>query len=222
MSSVAGQLVVRQSTVLSARVNAAAQRINALSRAATLEFALEIGRAVIETLYDGRVGGWRGRAPKETGLRQLAAHPALCISASTLYRSLAVFELCERLNCADSLRHLGISHLRAVLSAPESEQASLVTAAETEGWSVAQLERAVSERSRPTQHRGGRPRSPAYVRSIRRMGELMNAQALEGLDEVDRLDPSQARELLRLVGKVRERISLIEQVLVRPARERAS
>jgi hypothetical protein len=135
---------------------------------------------------------------------------------------LAVFELCERLNCGESLRHLGLSHLRAVLSAPEAEQACLIAAAEKEGWSVARLERAVAEQSRVTRHRGGRPRSPAYVKSIRRMGELMNPQALEGLDEVDRLEPGQARELLRVVGRVRERISLIEQVLVRPARERAS
>jgi hypothetical protein len=217
---VTAQIILRHDTLLSTRVNAAAQRINALSRAATLEFALEIGRAVIETLYDGQTGGWRSRGRKEAGLRALASHPALCISASTLYRSLAMFELCSRLSCGQSLRHLGVSHLRAVLIAPEGEQPLLVAVAEEQRWSVARLEREVADRVHVNQHRGGRPRSPGYVKSIRRMGQLMNAQALEGLDEVDQLEPGEARELLRVVSRVRERISLIEQVLVRPARER--
>lgn len=215
-----GQLAIAEGALLAERVDAAASRINALSRAATLEFAFEIGRAVIETLYDGRLGEWRSRGRKEAGLRELAAHPALCISASTLYRSLAIYELCTRLGRRGELRNLGVSHLRAILTAPEEEQALLVERAEEEAWSVAQLEREVSERAHVGQSRGGRPRSPGYIKSIRRMGQLTAPEALEGLDEVDRLGPEEAQELLLVVGRIRERISLIERVLGRPARDR--
>jgi hypothetical protein len=204
---------------VAARVDAAARRINALSKAATLQVAFEIGEAVIETMYDGRMSQWRTRGRKELGLRQLASHPKLCISASTLYRSIAIYELCTRLDCRASLRHLGVSHLRAVLHAPHAEQGMLVARAEHEAWSVARLEREVTHSPLPSQARGGRPRSPSYVKSIRRMGQLTEPEALEGLDAVDSLEPEVARELLRVVGRIRERISLIELVLGRPARE---
>jgi len=208
-----------EQALLAARVDAAARKINAISRAAALDFAFEIGKSVIEALYDGQLGEWRSRGRKEAGLRELAAHPALCISASTLYRSLAIYELCVRLG-RRSLRNLGVSHLRAILNAPTDDQPLLVARAEEEAWSVARLEREVSERSRVNRSRGGRPRSPEYVKSIRRMSQLTDPQSLEGLDEVDSLELGEAQELLLVVGKVRERISLIERELVRSSRER--
>ncbi len=67
-----------------------ARKINAIVRATTLEFAFEIGKTVIDDLYAGQLNEWRHRGRKETGLRELAAHPALSISATTLYRSLAI------------------------------------------------------------------------------------------------------------------------------------
>lgn len=211
---------VKTQVMWSRRVDDAARRINAISRAATLEFALEIGRAVIETLYQGRLTEWRGRGRKEIGLRQLAAHPNLSISASTLYRSIAIYELCERVGHCGSLRHLGVSHLRALLAAPEAEQTALLQRAELEKWSVARLEREV-DKGQGRESRGGRPRSPEYVKSIRRMNQLVAPRALDGLDEADNLSPAEARELLAMVGSLRERIALIERMLVRSARERS-
>lgn len=213
------QVVIAEQALLAARVDAAARKINALSRAAALEFAFEIGKTVIESLYDGQLGEWRNRGRKEVGLRELAAHPALCISASTLYRSLAIYELCTRLG-RRSLHNLGVSHLRAILGAPANDQAVLVARAEEEAWSVARLEREVADRSHASRSRGGRPRSPEYIKSIRRMGQLTDPEALEGLDEVDSLELDEAQELLLVVGKVRERISIIERELVRSSRER--
>lgn len=213
------QVVMAEQALLAARVDAAARKINALSRAAALEFAFEIGRTVIETLYEGQLGEWRNRGRKEAGLRELAAHPSLCISASTLYRSLAIYELCTRLG-RRSLHNLGVSHLRAILSASPTDQALLVARAEEEAWSVARLEREVADRAQVNRNRGGRPRSPEYIKSIRRMGQLTDPEALEGLDDVDSLEFEEAQELLSVVGKVRERISLIERELVRSSRER--
>jgi hypothetical protein len=212
---------VKTQVVWSQRVDAAARRINAISRAATLEFALEIGRAVIETLYQGRLNEWRSRGRKEIGLRQLATHPNLSISASTLYRSIAIYELCERVGRCGPLRHLGVSHLRAVLAAPEDKQTALIKRAEEEKWSVSRLESEV-DKEQARASRGGRPRSPEYVKSIRRMNQLVAPRALDGLDEADRLSPAEARELLAMVSCLRERIALIERMLIRPARERGS
>src|SRR5690606_40352747 len=59
----------------------------------------------------------------------------------------------------------------SILNAPTDDQPLLVARAEEEAWSVARLEREVSERSRVNRSRGGRPRSPEYVKSIRRSEE---------------------------------------------------
>ncbi len=99
------------------------------------------------------------------------------------------------------MRNLGVSHLRAILTASEGDQAHLIARADEEGWSVARLEREVAERVQVAHHKGGRPRSPGFIKSIRRMGQLTNPEALEGLDEVDRLEPEEAQELLRVVTR---------------------
>lgn len=212
-------VIVEPRAHLDARVQLAAQRISALSRRATLEFALEVGRIVIVTLYDGDLCEWRRRGRKSNSLRALARHPDLAISPATLYRSLALYELMERVGPDSSWRHLGISHLRAVLSAPPPVQEYLLERAEKEGWSVARIEREVSEVSQRERHRGGRPRSPEYVKSIRKIGRLIGAEALQGLDEAERLDTREVTELLAIVRRVRERISVVEHEFVRLLRE---
>lgn len=214
-------LVVDRRAELDARVHLAAERIGALSRRATLEFALEVGRIVIAALYDGDMQEWRRRGRKSNSLRALAKHPALCISPATLYRSLALYELSARLRPIHSWKHLGMSHLRAVLSAPPAAQEWLLHRAEQEAWSVARIEQAVSEVSGQRQPRGGRPRSPEYVKSIRRIGRLTDPDALQGLDEAERLETGQVQELLGIVERARERISLVEHELARLLRDNA-
>lgn len=214
-------LVVDRGSELDARVQLAAERIGALSRRATLEFALEVGRIVVAALYDGDMREWRKRGRKSNSLRVLARHPTLCISPATLYRSLALYELSTRLRPGHSWKHLGMSHLRAVLSAPESAQEWLLDRAEEEGWSVARVEQAVAQLNGRRQARGGRPRSPEYIKSIRRIGRLTDPDALQGLDEAERLETGQVQELLGIVERARERISLVEHELARLLRDNA-
>lgn len=212
-------LVVEQRAELDARIHLATQKIGALSRRATLEFALEVGRIVIVTLYDGDLYEWRRRGRKSSSLRALTRHPNLCISPATLYRSLALYELSVRVRPVSSWKHLGMSHLRAVLSAPAPVQGHLLERAEEEGWSVARVEREVSEISGRERHRGGRPRSPEYVKSIRKIDRLTGPEALQGLDEAERLEAREVQELLAIVGRARERMSLVEHELGRLLRE---
>jgi hypothetical protein len=213
---------VDHETDLDARVLNAAREIGNLSRKATLEFALEVGRIVFSELYGGDLSEWRRRGRKASSLRALARHPSLCISPATLYRSLALFELHMRLNPASwsqIAKHVGVSHLRVLLSAPQETQNDLLEKIVNGGWSVARLEREVTELSERDRHRGGRPRSPEYIKSIRRIGRLTAPEALQGLDEATKLEVGQVQELLLIVKRVRDRISLIEHELARVQRE---
>lgn len=214
---------VERDVDLEMRVLNAARAIGNLSRKATMDFALDVGRIVVAELYNGDLSEWRRRGKKARSLRVLARHPSLCISATTLYRSLALFELYSRLSPVaweHIVKHVGVSHLRVILSAPPETQGELLEKIVSGGWSVARLEREVTELSERDRPRGGRPRAPEYIKSIRRIGRLIAPEALEGLDEATKLDIEQVQELLGIVKRVRDRISLIEHALARVQRER--
>lgn len=105
-------------------------QLSGLCRDAALNFALGVGRVVITSLYSGNLDHWRSRAPnKERSLRKLANHPDLPMSPGALYRSLAIYELCERLGI-QAWKHISTTHLRLVLPIQRDEQASLLRAAE--------------------------------------------------------------------------------------------
>src|SRR5689334_13682467 len=97
-------------------IDSVVRELNDLHQAATLDFALRVGRIVIDRLYGGDVGVWRRQRSTDASFRKLAARSrrGLVLSASTLYRAVALCELCDRI--AVSIRgNLGAAHLRAVL-----------------------------------------------------------------------------------------------------------
>ena len=94
-------------------------QIKRLTRVASLEFALRVGAVIIHHFYDGDTEAWRSRGPKVSSFRRLAEHPELPLSAGALYRCVALYELCERLNAPSRWEHLGASHLRLVLGLPQ-------------------------------------------------------------------------------------------------------
>ncbi|HEY5960029.1 MAG TPA: hypothetical protein VIV60_25930, partial [Polyangiaceae bacterium] len=133
----------QQSVTLDERVRKTIYQLCVLTRGATLEFAMGVGKVVVDTLYDGDLSAWRSRARKDHALRALASNPDLPLSASALYRALAIYELSRRNTRDMGWRHLGVSHLRTVLGLPSETQNRLLASAETERWTVARLEREV-------------------------------------------------------------------------------
>ncbi len=212
-------MVVPRHEVTDLRVQLAIEKIGAISRRATLEFALEVGRVVVSTLYEGDLHEWRNRGKKSNSLRALTRHPSLCISSSTLYRSLALYELSTRLRRMTAWKSVGISHMRAVLSAPAEAQSAILERAESEAWSVARVEREVAELGSREPHRGGRPRSPEFIKSIQKIGRLTDPEALQGFDDARRLEAGQMHRLYSIVAQARERLHLVEHELARLMRE---
>ncbi len=78
------------------KVERLVQQLNGPCKTATFEFAFSVGRLVIDGFYAGKLSAWRSRRGKDASFRKLASHPNLPMSAAALYRSTAIYELCQR------------------------------------------------------------------------------------------------------------------------------
>lgn len=178
--------------------------LNGLSRSATLELTLGIGRIVVARFYGGDLGVLRERAEKDASLRKLASRAEsgeLHMSASGLYRAIAIYELTSRLGVS-TWKHLGVSHLRAVLGLPPAQQQKLLGTAEDEAWTVEEIERAAKKAHKKAggEKRGRKP-LPAFVKGIGRIAKLLEDgdDSFGELDQVDALDAKEATRLYQAV-----------------------
>ncbi len=186
-------------------------RLNALCKTTTMQFTLAIGKLVLDHLYAGDISRLRSRSRKEhTALRRVAADPALAMSPSALYRSVAVFDVCERMGVR-AWRHVSTSHIRLVLALPASNQEQLLREAEANRWPVRTLEQqiaAIAESHPPPARRGGRKRRTHLRRMIAslqnqhdRVTELLNLGD-EALAESSPESVRAAAQELQRVGEV--------------------
>src|SRR6185437_7260192 len=114
-------------------------KLNRLCRRSTLDFALSVGRLIVAELYVGDLEHLRSRNPrKDSSLRKLAKHPDLPMSPAGLCRSVAMFELHERLGGA-SWKHVSTSHMRLVLPLAPADQEHLIRMAEKNRWTTRRL-----------------------------------------------------------------------------------
>jgi len=210
-----------ESTNESNVVDATAHDISRLHRAHGLEFACAVGRLIIDRFYGGDRDAMRQRRRGCPSLRRLAEHPALPMSASSLHRALAVFEVVERLESSARWSHLGPSHVRTVLPLPHERQADLLEAAEAGAWTVERLALAVREakgslrRESRARTRGGRPPLPRFVKTIRALSRLAEAdEALYGdLDRAAHLAREERERLQAVLAKMKARCAELEVAL---------
>jgi hypothetical protein len=206
----------------SPQIDDLAERLSALGKDVSVDQAVEIGRLVVDRLYDGDLSAWRGRGPKTHSLRTLSRRSDLPVSSSALYRSIALYELSTRLGGLERWANagLGISHLRLVLGLPEPEQRRLLDAAITHSWTVAELEReAVSARkhSPSRSNRGGRPRLPRFVKSVNRLRKTAEApdELFGDLDAAADMSAADLTEIRDMLSTIRVRCAELERVLER-------
>lgn len=199
-----------------------ADRLGELAKDASVEHAVEIGRLVIERLYGGDLSTWRSRGPKAHSLRELARRSDLPISSSALYRSIALFELGQRLGGVSrwSSRGLGISHMRLVLGLPADEQHRLLDMAVDQSWTVAELEREtvlVRENQPRKKARGGRPRLPRFVKSINKLRKCVqdSGEFFGDLDAAAEMKPDKVHALREQLAEVRRRCDELEAAIAR-------
>lgn len=198
------------------RVRLTVQRLQNLTRNASVQFAIEVGRVVVECLYGGDTSAWRERAHKDHTLRTLAASPELPISASALYRALSIYEL-DRETRGDVARaqHLGVSHVRAVLGLERAHQVQLLAAAEQGGWTVCRLEGEAARFRPATRARGGRRPIPRYVKTIRQIHQLTSPESLDGVEGWSSLASPELEELALKLSQAQQRLAVLVRALPR-------
>lgn len=156
-------------------VERAVEQLNVVCKRATLDFALSVGAIVIDTLYAGDLDAWRSRKVKDQAFRRLAKHHALSMSAASLYRSVAIYEMCARLG-TKSWRNISASHFHLVLPLAPHEQERFLITAESENWSVRLLKEHIVRRAQPRPaDRGGRRRKSGSERAIEQMNRCVDA-----------------------------------------------
>lgn len=185
-------------------IEQAAREIHELDQRTQLAFAYSVGEIVIERLYGGDLSEWRSRGRKTASLRVLADRltELESISAPTLFRCIATYELLRDAGGAVAWRHVSVTHVRTVLPLHDTEsELRLLRRAEDESWSVRQLERHVRN-ARGRDGAGGRARS-----------------VLAGVERIEH----DAREIVRRLGSERsERRDNAASVLGSLMRARAS
>jgi hypothetical protein len=190
-----------------------------ISREATLDYAIRVGSVIVHYFYDGDCQAFRSKRVKGTSFRRLADRADLPMSPTLLYRCVATFELCERLNVVSRWKHVTVSHLRAVLNLEHQHQVGLLSAANAEHWSVQKLEEHVQRVRTQSASRTGRP--PALpvlkcARSLRRT-LLENWDVLDSLPDVGSLSEAQREELRETLAQALERLHRAERVLMQYA-----
>jgi hypothetical protein len=192
-------------------------KLNELQRGATLEIALRMGKLIVNHFYGGDLTAWRKHTTKEASFRKLAARANvdLRISATSLFRSVAIYELTERLG-PQNLRHFSVTQLRLVLGLPEDEQRRLLVAAETKGWPTDRLEQETARIRSTLSSRQGRPAVLPLVRAIRSLATHAQ-QAREMISSSDYVTPlsrEQLRDIYRSVEDVKARMEQFQRILL--------
>ena len=182
--------------------------IKRLARTASLEFALRVGAVIIHHFYEGDTEAWRSRGPKTASFRQLAQHPELPLSAGSLYRCVALFELCDRLNAPARWEHLGASHLRIVLGLPPSAQEKILATANAKRWTVKVLQQVVLGEKWSRVTYGGRRADPPIAKSLKSVRKCLENHR-EAIARVKQLSPQDLEQSMSLLEEARSSLDLL-------------
>lgn len=189
-----------------AELDALVGQIRQMKRDAAFLFVTAVGRLVVDRFYGGDVARWRQDGGHAPGYRKLAerlkAERGLGLDHTALSRAVGVYGLVSATQGVATSQHLRVGHYVAVLGLPMSTAERLLTLADEEKWSVAEL-RDRAGRNRPTTRRGRPPQLP-FVRGIHRFRALIDQKEalLTGTERAAELPPEQAAALIETLDAV--------------------
>jgi hypothetical protein len=207
--------VVRRSssgTVSDEELDLVVAQLRRITRTASLEFALRVGAVILHHFYDGDTQAWRSRGPKVASFRRLTEHPHLPFSAGTLYRCVAIYELCDRLNAVKRWECLSVSHLRLVLSLDHKDQERMLGAANDRRWTVNDLRLAMRENRPNRVARGGRRPQPPVTKALRAIQRCLTEHGDSPI-HLESLSAHDIAEGLRLVDTAKQSLERLSHSL---------
>lgn len=203
-------------------VTAAAEEIRSLASRATLAFACEVGRIILDRFYGGDAALWRARRVKPTSIRRLAEllQDGARLSAPALCRCVQTYLLLRRLGPDRRWAHVLPGHVHAVLSLPWPEQGDLLLEAEAGRWSTRETSRAAAVRRGLAAPETDRRRT-RMAQAVRRLARLTREHEAALADQApsELLDEARFEQIqLALVASIER----LERVLdrMRASRER--
>ncbi len=192
--------------------------LNRICKTATFDFAIHVGRLIVDSFYHGDLDAWRYRGSKDVSFRKLASHPDLPMSPSALYRSVAIYEVCARLGFR-SWKHVSTSHVRLVLPLRATDQMRLLQAAEQEKWAVrtlrGEIERSYNNASTHRVSLGGRKPRSQLRRTMSSLAKCVDeSDTLVGsTDLATDLSPETVRSFAGIIERVQRACSTLEKRL---------
>ncbi len=205
--------------VADAVIDEVVAELNGLQRETGFKLARSVGGILLKRFYGGKVDAWRERGIKDSSFRKLAERAeagALQMSASSLYRCVALVEMEKRLGVS-AWKHITVSHARAVFGLPNDTQQKLIAHAEEKAWTVEQMERAAARIRGKNAGGRGRPPLPAFVKTVNKLGKFLEAgdEAFGQLDKIDEIEENDAKRLYRAVTGMKLKCEELQQVLAK-------
>jgi hypothetical protein len=194
-------------------VSNVADILRALGRAATVDLAVQVGEVIYRCIFRGnqKLVALQGRSNRS--FRALAAREDVPFGASTLWRSVRIYELTLSSPELFQFEHLGVAHYRAVLGLPVESQAQLLRKAAEERWSKTQIESAAFALRAGKVSRTGRKPVPQLLRVARRLERTLATGEHPMLCDADPVDILHAGEALEVLRRVRECCDSLEDQL---------
>jgi hypothetical protein len=208
-----GELVAEQSAALTAErdVDGVVVGLRQLCRSAAVDLSFQIGKLIIDLLFDGSVERWKSEGTRQVHYRELAKHPDLPLSASALCRSVGIYALCHDLGGHQQWQHIGTGHVQELLTLELPDQARLLEAAEQERWTVMRLRTEVAKLKPQGE---GRRRPQRFARTLKDVKSYLVRQheALRG-GEPETLSEETALDLRETIAKLQALCELLTGTL---------
>jgi hypothetical protein len=203
--TLSSQLATRPSVAL---LDALVADLRSLYAKQGLQLAVDMGRLIIDRLYDGAADKCRSHGRKDASFRALEQHPGLPFRASTLCRAVAIYRMSLRRPALLESRNVTQSHVQELLRLPPPEQDELLEKAERGEWTVKRIRAEVAERveSPPTAVSSSRtPRIASLLKyvSSEKLRHALSTPSIERLCKEDtRRLLAAARELCGAADRV--------------------
>ncbi len=182
--------------------------------------ALNVGRVIVEDLYAGErpEHGHRGR----TTFRKIAADLDGRMSAQSLYRCAAIYEMCRDLGLQPNWEHVGMSHLSLVLGLSGAQQKRLIAQAEKQHWSVERLRNEATRLRASRKTRKGRKPLPRFAKAVRALERFSDGREdlLGDLESAESMDAELLLEMVERLKALRKQLETLGRSLRQAAKRR--